>query len=81
MNELILFLTAFWFPIFMAVLILSFWLLSKFVSAKLEKCVFCEGKGRLSAYVDDSQDLREVNCNYCRGTGKKPKKEDKENGH
>lgn len=81
MNDLVLFFEAFWFPILIAVFLLLFWLACKIENSKPEICPFCGGSGKQWANVHDSQDLQTVNCEYCQGTGKKPKKEEKKNGN
>ena len=76
MNEFILFLRNWWFPILFALIIFLFWLLCKFVNSKLEECLFCEGSGKQGYKVSDFNELQAENCEHCQGTGKKPKKEE-----
>ena len=74
MNEFFLLLRNWWFFIFIAVLLFSFWRLAKWVDSTIDTCPFCRGSGKQWDSVHDSHDLQTVNCEYCQGTGKKPKK-------
>ena len=56
------------------VLLFSFWRLAKWVDSTIDTCPFCRGSGKQWDSVHDSHDLQTVNCEYCQGTGKKPKK-------
>lgn len=75
MHELFLFFQAWWFPILIMVVLSLFWLSGKFIAAKSEECFHCFGSGKQWVEAHDSYDLQTVNCEYCEGTGKKPKKE------
>ena len=80
MNDFILFLRAWWFPIFIAVFIFLLWLVCKIADPKTETCPFCGGSGKQWADVHDSQDFQAVNCEHCGGTGKNPKRKENKNG-